>query len=121
MIQRESIVYAADNSGVKYAKCLKIYKYKNGIPGSLLTVSIQRSKIRKRRIRKSELYKAVLIQTRKERYRISGHYIKGINNYIVILKKRDPLPIANRIKKAVLAELRYNGFYKIMFLSPSLY
>jgi large subunit ribosomal protein L14 len=121
MIQRETVLYSADNSGVKYVKCLKVHNYKLGIPGTLLTVSILRSKVRKRKIRKSEIHKAVLVRTRKEIYRQTGHFIKADGNYIVMLKKRDPLPIASRIKKAVLTELRFTSFYKIMFLAPKIF
>jgi len=120
MIFRETVLQAADNSGVRYVKCLKVHNYKFGRPGMLLTISILRSYVRKRKIRKSEIYKAVIIQTRYRTVRLTGHIFKQKNNYIVILKKRDPLPIANRIKKPVTQELRYNNFYKIMFLAPKI-
>jgi len=93
-------------------KCLKIYKYKNGIPGSLFWLYLFNVRKYENVVYENQNYIKLCFNTNKERTLIEFLVIilKEINNYIVILEKtRSFTYFANRIKKAVLAE-----FYVIM-------
>jgi len=107
-----------DNSGAKKVKCLKILEgsYKRyGFVGNLIVVSLQRINPLKK-LKKGEIYKAVIISIKKKRIRINGSFVSFDLNGIVIVNTKK-LPIATRILGPVMAELRKYNFAKILSMS----
>ena len=107
-----------DNSGAKKVKCLKILGKslkKFGIVGTIVVVSVQSVNPLKK-IKKGEIYKAVLVATKKGKQRKNGSTITFDCNSVVIINNKN-LPIATRILKPVMAELRDFNYSKIISMS----
>ncbi len=130
MIQQETILQVADNSGAKTAKCIKVlggYKKKYAKLGDVIVVSIQelrnKSKI-KSKVKKGEVYKALVIRTKKTINKKDGtmtFYNKKAryNNAITLINKKGN-PIATRITESISFKLRKKQFIKFVSLSNSL-
>jgi large subunit ribosomal protein L14 len=121
MIKQGTIVKIADNSGAKTAKCIKIlggYKKKTGKIGEIIIVSIQklRDKIsfKKSKIKKKDIFKAIILQTKFVLEKKSKIKFKFKDNYIALLDKQNN-PLATRIIGFVTKKLKkkYNKFLTI--------
>ena len=118
MLQKESYLEVADNSGAKALQCIHIiggtrkrYAYlgdtikcavKKAIPGGM--------------VKKGDVVEAVIVRTRKEFRRADGSYIRFSENAAVILKNGEP--IGTRIFGPIARELRTRGYAKISSLAP---
>ena len=118
MIQRQTILKVADNSGAKKIMCI-------GIPGSNrkvahvgeIIVGTVKDATPEQNVKMHEIVKAVIIRTRKETRRPDGSYIRFDDNAAVIIDKNKN-PRGTRIFGPVARELREEGFSKIISLAP---
>ncbi|MAH62151.1 MAG: 50S ribosomal protein L14 [SAR324 cluster bacterium] len=119
MIQVQSILEVADNSGAKRLMCIKVLggsKRRYAGLGDIIVASVKDS-IPNSKVRSGEVVKAVIVRTTKEVRRADGSYIKFDRNAAVILdNKREP--VGTRIFGPVARELRSGKFMKIVSLAP---
>jgi large subunit ribosomal protein L14 len=119
MIQQQTILDIADNSGAKRVMCIKVLggtKRKYASIGDVIVVSI-REAIPNAKVKKGEVAKAVIVRTAREVVRADGSYIKFDGNSAVLINK-DLEPIGTRIFGPVARELRAKKFMKIISLAP---
>jgi len=119
MIQMLTILDVADNSGAKKVKCVKVLGGGQNGHASLcdvIVVSI-REAIPKARVKKGDVYHAVVVRTKKEFKRVDGSSIKFYNNSVVLIDKQGE-PIGTRVFGPVPRELRAKNFMKIISLAP---
>lgn len=119
MIQMESVLDVADNSGAKRVKCVKVLggsKRKYASVGDVIVVSIKDA-APNGKVKKGQLARAVVVRTKKEIRRRDGSYIRFDNNSAVLLNK-DNEPVGSRIFGPVARELRAKQFMKIVSLAP---
>ncbi|MGI6484133.1 MAG: 50S ribosomal protein L14 [Candidatus Dojkabacteria bacterium] len=120
MIQKESIVKVADNSGAREAKVVSIpgaSKVRYAKIGDIVVVSIQKT-IPNTGVKDHELYKAVVVRTKKELRRKDGTYVRFDDNAVVLVDPKNKTPKGTRIFGPVARELREGGFDKILSLAP---
>ena len=119
MIQQESYLKVADNTGAKEIKCIRVLggsKRKYGNIGDVIVASVRKS-APGGQVKKGEVVKAVIVRTVKETRRPDGSYIKFDENAAVILKN-DGEPRGTRIFGPVGRELRDKKFMRIISLAP---
>ena len=119
MIQMQSNLFVADNSGAKRIQCIKVLggsKRRFASIGDIIVVSIKDA-IPRGKVKKGEVFKAVIVRTTKEYMRNDGSTIKFDKNAAVLLDKQEE-PIATRIFGPVTRELRTKKFMKIISLAP---
>ena len=119
MIQMQSVLEVADNSGAKRLMCIKVLggsKRRYAGLGDIIVASVKDS-IPNSKVKSGEVVKAVIVRTTKEVRRADGSYIKFDRNAAVILdNKREP--VGTRIFGPVARELRSGKFMKIVSLAP---
>lgn len=119
MIQEESNLVVADNSGAKKVRCIKVLGGSNrryaGV-GDLIVVTVKTA-LPNAGIKKGEVSKAVIVRTKKEVRRQDGSYIRFDENAAVLLNPQDE-PRGTRIFGPVARELRDKKFMKIISLAP---
>ena len=119
MIQMQSNLYVADNSGARKIQCIKVLggsKRRFASIGDIIVVSIKDA-IPRGKVKKGEVFKAVIVRTKKDFNRIDGTIIRFDKNAAVLLDKQEE-PIATRIFGPVTRELRTKKFMKIISLAP---
>ncbi|SDO01995.1 50S ribosomal protein L14 [Desulfonauticus submarinus] len=119
MIQVESKLEVADNSGAKKVACIKVLggtRRRYASIGDIIVVSVKEA-IPHSKVKKGEVYKAVVVRTKKEVGRPDGSYIRFDENAAVLLNKNLE-PIGTRIFGPVGRELRSKNFMKIVSLAP---
>ncbi len=119
MIQAQTKLIIADNSGAKKAQCIKVLggsKRRYASLGDVIVVAIK-SATPNGKIKKGAVEKAVIVRTHKEVSRPDGTYIRFQDNAAVIIDERLE-PVATRIFGPVARELRDHGFMKIVSLAP---
>lgn len=119
MIQMQSNLFVADNSGARKIQCIKVLggsKRRFASIGDIIVVSIKDA-IPKAKVKKGDVYKAVIVRTSKDFKRSDGTSIRFDKNAAVILDKQEE-PIATRIFGPVTRELRSKKFMKIISLAP---
>ena len=119
MIQTETELDVADNSGAKRVACIKVLggsRRRYAGLGDIIVVSIKEA-LPTAKVKKGEVAKAVIVRTRREYAREDGTYIKFDSNSAVLLNK-DNEPIGTRIFGPVARELRRKAFMKIVSLAP---
>ena len=119
MIQRQTVLDAADNSGARRIQCIKVLggsKRRYAGVGDIIKVSIKDA-IPRGKVKKGEVYNAVVVRTRKGVRRKDGSLIRFDGNAAVLLNARLE-PIGTRIFGPVTRELRTNRFMKIISLAP---
>ncbi len=119
MIQMQSILTAADNSGAKKLFCIKVLggsKRKYASIGDIIVVSV-REALPDSRVKKGDLRRAVVVRTKKEIRRPDGSYIKFDVNSAVLINDANE-PVGTRIFGPVARELRARRFMKIVSLAP---
>ena len=119
MIQMQSVLSAADNSGAKRVMCIKVLggsKRRYAGIGDVIKVSIKDA-IPRGRVKKGEVYNAVVVRTRKGVRRKDGSLIRFDGNAAVLLNACLE-PIGTRIFGPVTRELRSGKFMKIISLAP---
>ncbi|MFK8017379.1 MAG: 50S ribosomal protein L14 [Gammaproteobacteria bacterium] len=119
MIQMQSVLNAADNSGARRVMCIKVLggsKRRYAGIGDVIKVSIKDA-IPRGKVKKGEVYNAVVVRTRKGVRRPDGSLIRFDGNAAVLLNARLE-PIGTRIFGPVTRELRSGSFMKIVSLAP---
>ncbi|MCZ7685791.1 MAG: 50S ribosomal protein L14 [Sandaracinaceae bacterium] len=119
MIQVESELDVADNSGAKRVACIKVLggtRRRYAGLGDLIVVSVKEA-LPTARVKKGEVSKAVIVRTTREYQREDGSYIKFDTNSAVLLNNNLE-PIGTRIFGPVARELRGRRFMKIVSLAP---
>ncbi|MBN2717141.1 MAG: 50S ribosomal protein L14 [Deltaproteobacteria bacterium] len=119
MIQMESQLNVADNSGAKKLVCIKVKggsKRKYATIGDVITVSI-RETIANSKVKKGDVAQAVIVRTKKELKRPDGSYIRFDENSAVLVNAQNEM-IGTRIFGPVARELRAKKFMKIVSLAP---
>ena len=119
MIQVESSLQVADNSGAKRVACIKVLggsKRRYATVGDIIVVSVKEA-IPHAKVKKGEVMRAVIVRTAKEIRRPDGTYIKFDTNAFVLLTKQGE-PVGTRIFGPVARELRAKNFMKIVSLAP---
>ena len=119
MIQMQSKLFVADNSGARTIQCIKVLggsKRRSASIGDIIVVSIKDA-IPRAKVKKGDVYKAVIVRTSKDFKRPDGSAIRFDKNAAVLLDKQEE-PIATRIFGPVTRELRTKKFMKIISLAP---
>ncbi len=119
MIQQESRLRVADNSGAKEVLCIRVLggtRSRYASLGDKIVVSIKEA-IPSGGVKKGTVSKAVIVRTKKQVRRADGSYIRFDDNSCVLLNKDDE-PRATRIFGPVARELREKQFMKIVSLAP---
>ncbi len=119
MIQTETNLVVADNSGAKKVRCIKVLggsgrRYAS--VGDLIVVSVKAA-IPNSAVKKGEVSRAVIVRTKKEVRREDGSYIRFDENAAVLLNPQNE-PRGTRIFGPVARELREKNFMKIVSLAP---
>ena len=119
MIQTESVLDVADNSGAKRVRCIKVLggsKRKYASVGDVIVVSVKDA-APNGKVKKGQVARAVIVRTKKEIRRRDGTYIRFDKNSAVLIDK-DNEPIGTRIFGPVARELRARRFMRIVSLAP---
>ena len=119
MIQMQSNLDVADNSGAKRVMCIKVLggsKRRFAAIGDVIVVSVKDA-IPRGRVKKGDVHRAVIVRTAKEHYRPDGTAIRFDRNAAVLIDKQGE-PIGTRIFGPVTRELRSKSFLKIISLAP---
>jgi large subunit ribosomal protein L14 len=119
MIQAQTVLSAADNSGARRMMCIKVLggsKRRYARIGDIIKVTVKDASPRGR-VKKGEVYNAVVVRTRKGLRRPDGSAIRFDGNAAVLLNQRLE-PIGTRIFGPVTRELRTSRFMKIISLAP---
>jgi large subunit ribosomal protein L14 len=119
MIQTESVLDVADNSGAKKVLCIKVLggsKRKYATVGDVIVVSIKEA-IPNAKVKKGSVMKAVIVRTSKELRRADGSYIRFDTNSAVLITNEGE-PVGTRIFGPVARELRAKNYMKIVSLAP---
>jgi large subunit ribosomal protein L14 len=119
MIQMQSNLFVADNSGARRIQCIKVLggsKRRFASIGDIIVASVKDA-IPRGKVKKGEVLKAVIVRTKKDFSRADGTSIRFDKNAAVLLDKQEE-PIATRIFGPVTRELRTKKFMKIISLAP---
>jgi large subunit ribosomal protein L14 len=120
MIQQESQIRAADNSGVRDLNVIRVTggsSRRYGGVGDIVIASVRNASARSQ-VRKGEIVRAVIVRTAKEHRRPDGSSIRFDDNAAVVLEGASRNPLGTRIFGPVARELREKGFMKIVSLAP---
>ena len=120
MIQTETVLDVADNSGARKVLCIKVLggsKRKTASVGDVIVVSIKAA-IPRAKVKKGEVHRAVIVRTAKDIPRADGSTIRFDGNAAVLINKNSGEPIGTRIFGPVTRELRTEKFMKIVSLAP---
>ena len=119
MIQMQSNLGVADNSGARRVQCIKVLGgsgRKIASIGDVIVVSVKEA-IPRGRVKKGDIHRAVIVRTAKEIHRNDGSSIKFDGNAAVLITNQNE-PIGTRIFGPVTRELRLKKFMKIISLAP---
>ena len=119
MIQMQTNLDVADNSGARRVQCIKVLggsKRKVAGVGDVIVVSVKEA-IPRGRVKKGEVHRAVIVRTRKDIQRVDGTTIRFDSNAAVLVNKQNE-PIGTRIFGPVVRELRAANHMKIISLAP---
>ena len=119
MIQTETRLRIADNSGAKVVSCIKVLggsKRRYAYVGDIIVVAVKEA-MPNSKVKKGDVVKAVIVRTAKEISRADGSHIKFDDNSAVLINPQSE-PIGTRIFGPVARELRSKNFMKIISLAP---
>jgi large subunit ribosomal protein L14 len=119
MIQVESFLDVADNSGAKKVQCIKVlggYRRRYARVGDIIVASVKNA-IPEGQVKKGNKVKAVVVRTKKETKRNDGSCIRFDQNAVVLINAQGE-PLGTRIFGPVARELRWKEFTKIISLAP---
>ena len=119
MIQMQTRLEVADNSGAKQVQCIKVLGGTHrtiATVGDIIVVSVK-SAVPKGKVKKGEKYRAVIVRIAKEVRRDDGSYVKFDENAVVLINKQGET-IGTRVFGPVSRELRAKNFSKIISLAP---
>ena len=118
MVQKESFLEVADNSGAKLLQVIHIIgstRKRFAYIGDTVRCTVKKA-LPGGTVKKSEIVTAVIVRTRKEQRRDDGSYIRFGDNAAVIIKDKEP--VATRMFGPIARELRAKGYSKIVSLAP---
>lgn len=119
MIQENTVLNSADNSGARKLFCIKVLggsRRKYATVGDIIVVSVKEA-LPNAKVKKGDVKKCVVVRTRKELRRRDGTYIRFDENSAVLIDTNNE-PIGTRIFGPVARELRAKKFMKIISLAP---
>jgi len=119
MIQTETVLQVADNSGARRVKCIKVLggsKRRYARVGDVIVVAVKEA-MPNGKVKKGEVQRAGVVRTAKEFRRPDGSSIRFDENAAVLLSKQNE-PLGTRIFGPVTRELRSKGYMKIVSLAP---
>jgi large subunit ribosomal protein L14 len=119
MIQTESELDVADNSGAKRVQCIKVLggsRRRYAGLGDIIVVAVKEA-LPQAKVKKGDVAKAVIVRTKREYLRPDGSYIKFDTNSAVLINAQKE-PVGTRIFGPVARELRAKRFMKIISLAP---
>jgi len=119
MIQTETRLDVADNSGARSVMCIKVLggsRRRYATIGDIIVVSVKEA-VPNSKVKKGDVMKAVIVRTKKEVNRKDGTYIRFDNNSAVLINNQNE-PVGTRIFGPVARELRAKSFMKIISLAP---
>ncbi len=119
MIQPQTMVEVADNTGAKKALCIRVLggsSQRYARLGDLVVVAVKEA-LPDGTVKKGEVHRAVVVRTAKEARRQDGSYIRFDRNSVVLVKPSGE-PMGTRIFGPVARELRRKGFMRIISLAP---
>ena len=119
MIQAQTKLRVADNSGAKLLSCIKVLggsKRRYASVGDIIVVSIKEA-MPNSKVKKGDVFRAVIVRTAKSVRREDGSYIRFDDNSAVLINQQRE-PIGTRIFGPVARELRAKNFMKIISLAP---
>ena len=119
MLQQESYLKVADNTGAKEIKCIRVLggsKRKFGNIGDVIVASVRKA-LPGGTVKKGEVVKAVIVRSKKGVHRNDGTYVRFDDNAAVLIKD-DQNPRGTRIFGPVARELRDKDYMKILSLAP---
>jgi large subunit ribosomal protein L14 len=119
MIQMQTVLNVADNSGARKVKCIKVLggsKRRYASLGDVIVVAVQEA-LPNSKVKKGDVLKAVVVRTVKEVRRPDGSYLKFDDNSAVLVSNQME-PVGTRIFGPVARELRAKQFMKIVSLAP---
>ena len=119
MVQQESYLRVADNTGAKELKCIRVLggsTRRYGNIGDVIVCSVRKA-APGGQVKKGDVVKAVIVRTRKGLRRNDGSYVRFDENAAVVIKE-DKTPQGTRIFGPVARELREKDFMKILSLAP---
>jgi large subunit ribosomal protein L14 len=119
MIQQQTMLDVADNSGAKRVMCIKVLggtKRKYATIGDVIVVAVKEA-LPNTKVKKGDVARAVIVRTKRELNRADGSYIKFDGNSAVLVSKENE-PVGTRIFGPVARELRGKKFMKIISLAP---
>ena len=119
MIQMQTNLDVADNSGARRVQCIKVLggsHRRTATVGDVIVVSIKEA-IPRGKVKKGDVHRAVIVRTAKEIRRVDGSAIRFDRNAAVLINKQME-PIGTRIFGPVVRELRAKKFMKIISLAP---
>jgi large subunit ribosomal protein L14 len=119
MIQMQTNLDVADNSGARRVQCIKVLggsKRKTATIGDVIIVSVKEA-IPRGRVKKGDVHRAVIVRTAKEIHRNDGSAIRFDRNAAVLINRQGE-PVGTRIFGPVTRELRARRFMKIVSLAP---
>jgi large subunit ribosomal protein L14 len=119
MIQMQTVLNVADNSGAKKVACIKVLggsKRRYAGVGDVIVVSVKEA-IPNSKVKKGDVMKAVIVRTAKETRRADGSFLKFDDNSAVLINNQME-PVGTRIFGPVARELRAKQFMKIISLAP---
>ncbi len=120
MVQVQSVLKVADNSGAKTLMCIRVlggYKKRYATVGNIIIGAVK-SATPHSAVKKSDIVHAVVVRTKKEIRRADGSYLRFDDNACVIIDKEKKDPKGTRIFGPVAREIRGLGFMKIISLAP---
>ena len=119
MIQMQTNLDVADNSGARRVQCIKVLggsKRRYASVGDIIVVSVKEA-IPRGKVKKGDVHRAVIVRTSKEIRRADGSAIRFDRNAAVLLNNQNE-PMGTRIFGPVVRELRSKNFMKIISLAP---
>ncbi len=119
MIQMQTKLLAADNSGAKKLQCIKVLggsKRKYAYLGDEIVVSVKEA-IPNSKVKKGTVLRAVIVRTKKETRRADGSYVRFDDNSAVLINPQNE-PLGTRIFGPVARELRAKNYMRIISLAP---
>jgi large subunit ribosomal protein L14 len=119
MIQLQTMLNAADNSGARRLMCIKVLggsRRRSARIGDVIIVAVKNA-LPKGAVKMHSIQRAVIVRMRKETRRADNSYVRFDDNAVVIVDK-DNQPVGTRIFGPIPRELRNKGFQKIISLAP---
>ncbi|MBT3418721.1 MAG: 50S ribosomal protein L14 [Candidatus Magasanikbacteria bacterium] len=120
MIQHQSMLKVADNSGAKKLMCIRVlggYKKRYACIGDVITCTVKEA-VPRSAVKKGEVIHAVIVRQRKEFRRKDGSYVRFDENAAVVIDRKTKEPKGTRIFGPIPRELRVKGYQKIVSLAP---